>query len=102
MQDQTSTASIKFFGYCYLVYLIIHLIKYKPNVYLNEDDDVLVTTDGKSCTLCGDCRRDTSTTPCGHLFCWGCIHKCIKYSPYCPSCREPLNSSRIVYLQNFT
>ena len=55
----------------------------------------------RRCPLCLDTRKDTSCTPCGHLFCWYCIMKCVSVHPECPVCRHPVIPSRIVHLQNY-
>lgn len=68
---------------------------------MQELDIPVITSNGRNCSLCGEDRKNTAATPCGHLYCWECIYKCIKFSPYCPTCRESLISSRIVYLQNY-
>ncbi|XP_043283516.1 peroxisome biogenesis factor 10 [Venturia canescens] len=51
------------------------------------------------CNLCLD-ASPTTTTPCGHLFCWECLGDWLRTRAQCPLCREPVKSSRMVYLMN--
>ena len=37
-------------------------------------------------------------TECGHLFCYSCIYKNIKYSDKCPICRNNISLDKIFYL----
>ncbi|XP_031832116.1 peroxisomal biogenesis factor 10 [Nomia melanderi] len=53
----------------------------------------------RTCQLCLE-RESTTTTPCGHLFCWFCIADWLNCKSHCPLCREHITSSRIVYVLN--
>jgi peroxin-10 len=55
----------------------------------------------KRCSLCLEEMKNTSCTPCGHLFCWSCILEWLSSKSECPLCREPTQQSRVVQLQNF-
>ncbi|OAD58987.1 Peroxisome biogenesis factor 10 [Eufriesea mexicana] len=51
------------------------------------------------CQLCLE-KVPTTTTPCGHLFCWFCLTDWLNTKPQCPLCREHVVPSRIVYVMN--
>jgi hypothetical protein len=64
----------------------------------------------KKCSICLEQVKQASVTPCGHLFCWFCVHQHIENAQrfssstnnaLCPSCREPIESNRIIFLNNF-
>jgi len=55
----------------------------------------------KKCVLCLENRTDLTSTHCGHLFCWTCILELLRFKGECPMCREPLESSSVIFLQNY-
>lgn len=47
------------------------------------------------CNICFDPigQINSTTTPCGHKFCFKCIIKAYQNNPICPCCRNPLNDT---------
>lgn len=54
-----------------------------------------------TCQLCSDTRTEPTSTICGHIFCWFCIHQWLKERSECPICRTPTQPSRLIHLINF-
>ncbi|XP_063992514.1 peroxisome biogenesis factor 10 isoform X2 [Diachasmimorpha longicaudata] len=72
---------------------------YRGEEKIDGDDSLLQEEEGNKCQLCLE-AVPTTTTPCGHLFCWNCLGDWLRTRSQCPYCREHVTPSRIVYLMN--
>lgn len=66
-----------------------------------EDEEEMQVRQVDKCSLCLEKRQDSTSTPCGHLFCWKCIHDWLRTKAQCPICREKFLSSRLVFLHDY-
>ena len=63
----------------------------------NENDD----DNENKCLLCLNKYNQVCCTPCGHLFCWSCIHLYLSEKNNCPKCKKYCKSQEILFLQNY-
>ncbi|KAH9921442.1 peroxisome assembly protein per8 [Fomitopsis serialis] len=54
----------------------------------------------RNCTLCLEERTATTSTECGHLFCWDCIVGWGREKAECPLCRQSLNLTSLLPIYN--
>jgi len=51
------------------------------------------------CNVCFDVASDPTVTPCGHLYCWRCIHRWLEGgNNVCPVCKEEIASDALIAL----
>lgn len=47
------------------------------------------------CSICWDSEKNLCCTPCGHIFCVGCIERAIHVKKVCPQCRKPCTTRQL-------
>ena len=68
---------------------------------MHEFEDDKSEGTGNQCSLCLHKRRNSCCTPCGHVFCWKCLHGSNNIITECPMCRCALTPSQLIPLINY-
>lgn len=112
LKDRESRKAFHWLGVVSAIYLlltILHSIQNqqfwsksdKSSVISQSVSSVGTSNTVSKCSLCLEIRKESSCTPCGHLFCWECIHEWLLSKNECPLCRDQVQPSRVVRLQNY-
>ncbi|KAJ8931509.1 hypothetical protein NQ314_015582 [Rhamnusium bicolor] len=105
LQDDSFTGSFNILGNLSLFYILFNyvhqLLTNRKNINVSENITYSSIVSKKICVLCAEHTKSPCATPCGHIFCWNCIYDSLSYQKSCPICRENVNPSRIIFLQNY-
>ncbi|CAG0898276.1 unnamed protein product [Cyprideis torosa] len=84
------------------VFLLLRSLRPPRTRQEASPDDTSSPSPFSPCPICQGDWKSPSALPCGHVFCWSCVHKHLAESPSdgCPLCRFPAIPSRVVALVN--
>lgn len=108
-QTRRMSQLYKLLGCVSLIQLLIKIsqqaqseFEFKTKPEINKLEDPQPASDvAMICNLCSGTRAEPTSTICGHIFCWNCIHNWLKSHAECPICRTPTEPSRLIHLINF-
>jgi len=92
---------LKMYENCMKKNNILNFNNKKNEIFITDDPQSKFNYESPKCTLCLEPRKNTSLTPCGHIFCWECILDWLDEKDECPLCRDKIGKSNIIPLQNF-
>ncbi|XP_068237934.1 peroxisome biogenesis factor 10 [Palaemon carinicauda] len=106
--DNAASQSFKILGSVLFLHVVLTLsyaaytnLFAKPKTSSKRTLSSCYVDSRKQCPLCLEERSHSSVTPCGHLFCWQCIHESLQTLQQCPLCRYHVLPSQVVPLLNY-
>lgn len=73
----------------------------KPKESDSETEDKDSEAKTFECNICLDTAKDAVVSPCGHLFCWPCLHQWLETRPNrqsCPVCKAAISREKVIPL----
>ena len=67
--------------------------------YFESIEPRIIQSADEACVICFEQIALLTVTPCGHLYCFGCIRNCIRSNPTCPTCRQPVSDEQLVVIE---
>ncbi|XP_071439134.1 peroxisome biogenesis factor 10-like [Hetaerina americana] len=110
LRDEASLYGFKILAAVSIVNIIVSFYHLYPSCMNTNSDEMNSSisieceskvTSRSVCQLCLKNRKNTSITPCGHLFCWTCVMKWLQLRKDCPICKTAVCASRITFLSNY-
>ena len=77
--------------------VVAQVMEHLISIVCFEESSTAVV-DGDTCPICFDLitkNKNVCSTPCGHVFCFKCIVKCLNTSNTCPFCRTEINDKPV-------
>ena len=92
-----SKSGYELLGILVLLQLLLQPVRTPQNKTLETE----TRKTGTNCSLCLSPRTATTSTQCGHLFCWHCIAGWCVTKQECPLCRQPIQHNTLYPLYHY-
>eukprot|EP01100_Stratorugosa_tubuloviscum_P014769 TRINITY_DN8073_c0_g1_i1.p1 TRINITY_DN8073_c0_g1~~TRINITY_DN8073_c0_g1_i1.p1 ORF type:complete len:318 (-),score=121.63 TRINITY_DN8073_c0_g1_i1:68-958(-) len=104
-----SRINYSFLGLLLILELFISIFRVLKNQFIDKNQNKQkqievensISNDDRKCSLCLESMRNPTTTQCGHLFCWNCIHESCSVKQECPVCRRIITKQNLLSLSHF-
>ncbi|XP_018021795.1 peroxisome biogenesis factor 10-like [Hyalella azteca] len=108
LNDHSTDSSLRFLGRLMLLQLLLQAVPSLCAACSSSErpdegrDEGVEVQDAEVCRLCLCRRTNAALCPCGHVFCWRCIHGALAANQArCPLCRYAVQPRDVIPLKNF-